>query len=122
MPEKDITPSVILITGAGKGIGRAVAEGLAARARQSGAPVQLMLAARTQTELEALAAQLEGGPVECDSVACDLADTPTQPLVRSVEAATGEVVERPHVALRGLLDVLLRRLVAIAQAAAPAPG
>jgi sepiapterin reductase len=39
-----------------------------------------MLAARTQAELEALAAQLQGGPVECASIACDLADAPTQPL------------------------------------------
>jgi NAD(P)-dependent dehydrogenase (short-subunit alcohol dehydrogenase family) len=94
MPEKDITPSVILVTGAGKGIGRAVAEGLAARARESGAPVKLMLAARTQTDLEALAAQLQGGPVECDSVACDLAEAPLRPL----EACLGRY---------GRIDVLI---------------
>ena len=80
---EDITPSPLpppgtrlLVTGAAQGIGRAVAEGLAARARQSGAQVHLMLAARTQADLEALAAQLQGGPVGCASIACDLAEAP----------------------------------------------
>jgi sepiapterin reductase len=39
-----------------------------------------MLAARTPSDLTALAAQLQGGPVECDSVACDLAEAPLRPL------------------------------------------
>jgi sepiapterin reductase len=85
MPEKDITPSVILITGAGKGIGRAVAEGLAARARQSGAQVRLMLAARTQADLEALKAALDGDGVDCAIAACDLAEQPLRPLDACLE-------------------------------------
>lgn len=80
MPEKQNPPSVVLITGAGKGIGRAVAEALSARARSGGGPVQLMLAARTATDLEALKARIEGEGVACDVVACDLADAPLRPI------------------------------------------
>ena len=80
MAEKQSAPSVVLVTGAGKGIGRAVAEGLAARARESGSAVKLMLAARTQADLDALAAQLRGGPVECAVEAGDLAEAPLRPL------------------------------------------
>lgn len=80
MAEKESAPSVILVTGAGKGIGRAVAEGLAARARATRIPVRLLLAARTQADLDALAAQLQGDWVECAVAAGDLAEAPLLPL------------------------------------------
>jgi len=89
MPDKRSSPPVILVTGAGKGIGRAVAEGLAARARaRTGAAasgVKLLLAARTQSDLAALQSALQGDTVDCGIVAGDLAERPLQPVEACLE-------------------------------------
>ena len=89
MSDKRSSPPVILVTGAGKGIGRAVAEGLAARARaRTGAAasgVKLLLAARTQSDLAALQAALQGDAVDCGIVAGDLAEQPLRPLEACLE-------------------------------------
>ncbi|HKR43559.1 MAG TPA: glucose 1-dehydrogenase [Paraburkholderia sp.] len=59
---------VAIVTGAGKGIGRACAIALA------GAGADVVAAARTQADLDALAAQIEATGARCLPIACDVND------------------------------------------------
>jgi 7-alpha-hydroxysteroid dehydrogenase len=59
---------VAIVTGAGKGIGRACALALA------GAGADIVAAARTQSDLDAVAAQIEAMGARCLPVACDVND------------------------------------------------
>ena len=64
----EINGAVALVTGAGRGIGRAVAEALA------GAGMRVALVARTATELDAVAAAIRTGGGEVVSIVADLSD------------------------------------------------
>lgn len=76
-----MTNRITLVTGAGRGIGRAIAKALAA----TGARVAIT--ARSQTELETLAAEISGGGGQVFTVTADLAD-------RSAPARLDEQVRR----------------------------
>jgi sepiapterin reductase len=80
MKEKQSPPSVVTITGAGKGIGHAVARTLAARSRETGSPVRVMLSSRTESDLLELRGLLESDSIECRILARDLASEPTAPI------------------------------------------
>ncbi|TCD47061.1 SDR family oxidoreductase [Chlorobium sp. N1] len=67
---------VIVITGAGKGIGRAIAlEFAAAAARNTEFEPLLVLASRTPEELERLAEECRGYGAEAETAVLDIADT-----------------------------------------------
>jgi NADP-dependent 3-hydroxy acid dehydrogenase YdfG len=62
-----ISPPTALVTGASRGIGRAIALRLAAR-------WSIIAAARTASDLETLAAEIKTGGGSCEALAVDIAD------------------------------------------------
>jgi sepiapterin reductase len=85
MKEKQTPPTVLVITGAGKGIGKAFVETLASRTKASARPLKLVLSSRTRKDLELLKARIESDLIECLAVPCDLAEHPTLPVEVCIE-------------------------------------
>jgi len=63
-----------IVTGAARGIGRAVAERIARDARQANTPLQLILVDQHGDEVEAVAAGLRNGGAEVQALAGNMAD------------------------------------------------
>lgn len=94
---------VALVTGAGRGIGRAIARELAA------AGARVVLTARTDDELASVVAEIRAGGGEAAAVPCDLADG----------AQSAAVVERAASAF-GPVDVLVNN-AGVGSSADPRP-
>ncbi len=75
---------VILITGAGKGIGRATVARIIKRKEELGMP-RLMLTSRTLSDLEELQVGAQKAGLTCDILPLDLASDPTRPVVHTVQ-------------------------------------
>ena len=75
---------VILITGAGKGIGKAIVENIIHRKEALGSP-RLVLTSRTSSDLKALQSLAEKAGLACDSLPLDLANDPTLPVTHTVQ-------------------------------------
>lgn len=71
---------VILITGAGKGIGQAVVQEILIRKAQIGGNPKLLLTARTLSDLTELKTQAAKAQVECEILPLELADSPNAPV------------------------------------------
>jgi 2-hydroxycyclohexanecarboxyl-CoA dehydrogenase len=82
MSQNGAAPRTALVTGGGRGIGRAVAEGLAADG------LSIVIADLRREESDAVAAAIEGSGGQALAVACDVADT------ASVAAAVAAALER----------------------------
>jgi NAD(P)-dependent dehydrogenase (short-subunit alcohol dehydrogenase family) len=88
------TKRVIVITGAGRGIGRATAQSFAASKQngQGNDEVHLVLAARSQTELESTAELVHSAGSSATVVACDVTAEPhVKRLIEVAGALTGTI-------------------------------
>ena len=86
----------VVLTGASRGIGRALALGFAARKRD------LVLCARSRTELEGVAAEARSRGVEARAVACDLATLEgREELIRACPGPAGGLVNNAGFATAG---------------------
>lgn len=75
---------VILITGAGKGIGKAIVEQIILRKDALGTP-KLMVTSRTLSDLEELQIKVQKAGLACEFLPLDLADDPVKPVVHTVQ-------------------------------------
>jgi sepiapterin reductase len=75
---------VILITGAGKGIGKSIVETIIQRKNELGTP-RLLLTSRTQSDLAVLQNLSKNAGIECEILPLDLADDPKKPVQAAVE-------------------------------------
>lgn len=75
---------VILVTGAGKGIGQSVVESLIDREAEFGRP-RLLLTSRTPSDLEALQVKAESKGLECEIVPLELANDPERPIQQAIK-------------------------------------
>ncbi len=75
---------VILITGAGKGIGKAVVEQIISRKEHLCNP-KLLITSRTLSDLESLQALCKTASLNCEILALDLASDPTKPVQLAIQ-------------------------------------
>lgn len=98
----DLSGKVAIVTGGGKGIGRAIALGLA----EAGAKV--MIAARTQSEIEAVAGEIRARGGEA---ACRVTDVSVSEQVEGLVTATLETFGRIDILINNAARSFLRPLL-----------